>query len=568
MHITADVRGGQPFRLVASALIAAMFAAFAVACGSTSVSELTSPSGERCQATLSPSAQSLPATGGAITVGVATTRDCSWTATSDASWIRLSPSSGQGEATVTANVDANPQIVARSGNISVNGQRVSLTQDARACTFDIASNTTQFGGTGGTGRVDVTTITGCTWTATTNADWIHVTGGSHTGNGSLTFQVDANDAGAREGIITIGGRNLLVMQGAAATPAPPSQPPAPACTYSLTPASHSLPAAGGTDQFQVMTQAGCAWTASKDAQWIALTTMAGTGSGTVGYTAQANPTTTQRSATITVGDQMFTLTQAAAACTFTLAPASADFAPEGGSGRLTVTTSSNCGWTAAAGAPWVTVSNRSGTGSGDVNFSVQANPASIARSTTITIGGQSFTVNQTGVACTYAIDPTSLNLAASGGEGRFTLTTQAGCAWTAVAAAMWVTVSTPSGTGSSVVVYTAAANSDPAARSTTITAGGQVHTVNQAGAPAPCTYSLDPTSASYMAPGGSATFKVMTQPGCTWTASTMAPWITVTSGAGNGTGDVAYSVQVNSTGAARSDTITVAGQVFTVSQEP
>jgi hypothetical protein len=131
-----------------------------------------------------------------------------------------------------------------------------------------------------------------------------------------------------------------------------------------------------------------------------------------------------------------------------------------------------------------------------------------------------------------------------------------------------VTVTTPSGTGPGDVVYTTAANSDPAARSTTVTAGGQVHTVNQAGAPAPCTYTLDPTSASYMAAGGSATFKVMTQPGCTWTASTMAPWITVTSGAGSGTGDAGYTVQVNSTGAPRTDTITVAGQAFTVSQEP
>ena len=118
------------------------------------------------------------------------------------------------------------------------------------------------------------------------------------------------------------------------------------------------------------------------------------------------------------------------------------------------------------------------------------------------------------------------------------------------------------------MVYTAAANSDTAARSTTVTVGGQVHTVNQAGAPVPCTYSVDPTSASYMAAGGSATFKVITQAGCTWTASTTAPWITVTSGTGSGTGDVGYSVQVNSTGAPRSDTISVAGQVFTVSQEP
>jgi all-beta uncharacterized protein len=54
--------------------------------------------------------------------------------------------------------------------------------------------------------------------------------------------------------------------------------------------------------------------------------------------------------------------------------------------------------------------------------------------------------------------------------------------------------------------------------------------------------------------------------GCAWTASSNAPWITVTAGAGgSGNGSVSYAAAVN-TGAARSGTITIAGRTFTLSQ--
>jgi hypothetical protein len=118
------------------------------------------------------------------------------------------------------------------------------------------------------------------------------------------------------------------------------------------------------------------------------------------------------------------------------------------------------------------------------------------------------------------------------------------------------------------VLYSVAANPDPAPRVTTITVGGQTHTINQAAAPAPCTYSLNPTTGSWPAAGGTTTFSVQTQPGCAWTATTMDAWITINMGAGSGTGDVVYTVPANATGMVRSGTISVAGQVYGVTQAP
>jgi hypothetical protein len=194
------------------------------------------------------------------------------------------------------------------------------------------------------------------------------------------------------------------------------------------------------------------------------------------------------------------------------------------------------------------------------------------RSTTISIGGQLFTLNQAGVACTYSINPPASNPGSGASSGQFTVLTQAGCTWTAVSAAAWVTVTAPpngAGNGQGDVTYSVQPNPDPAPRTTTITAGGQSHTINQAAAPAPCTYSLNPPTASLTSAGGAGTFTITTQANCAWTASTLDSWIMVTGNAsGTGTADVSYSVQPNGTGAARSGAISAAGQTFAISEAP
>ena len=79
-----------------------------------------------------------------------------------------------------------------------------------------------------------------------------------------------------------------------------------------------------------------------------------------------------------------------------------------------------------------------------------------------------------------------------------------------------------------------------------------------------CSYTLSPTSQSVGAAASSGSFGVTAASGCTWSATSNASWIT-TSSSGSGSGTVNYSVAAN-TGAARSGTISVGGQTFTISQ--
>ena len=156
-------------------------------------------------------------------------------------------------------------------------------------------------------------------------------------------------------------------------------------------------------------------------------------------------------------------------------------------------------------------------------------------------------------------------MAAAGGEGRTTVSAGAGCAWTAVSNAAWITVTSgSSGTGGGVVVFNAAANAG-AARNGTVTIGGQTLTVTQQ--PAPCAFSISPTAQAFASAGGSGAVDVTTAANCGWTASSNADWLTITgAAAGTGNASVSFAVSANP-GPLRTGVLTVAGHTFTVTQD-
>jgi hypothetical protein len=82
-----------------------------------------------------------------------------------------------------------------------------------------------------------------------------------------------------------------------------------------------------------------------------------------------------------------------------------------------------------------------------------------------------------------------------------------------------------------------------------------------------CTFSINPTSASFAAGGGSGSVSVTTTAGCNWTAVSNAAFITITAGSnGSGNGTVSYSVAANADTNSRNGTMTIAGITFTVTQ--
>ena len=75
------------------------------------------------------------------------------------------------------------------------------------CTFSIAPTDQKFTYSGGTGTVNVSAQSGCSWTAKSNAIWIVITSGnSGTGNGIVRYTVRRSTR-SRTGTMTIAGRH-------------------------------------------------------------------------------------------------------------------------------------------------------------------------------------------------------------------------------------------------------------------------------------------------------------------------------------------------------------------------
>ncbi len=106
----------------------------------------------------------------------------------------------------------------------------------------------------------------------------------------------------------------------------------------------------------------------------------------------------------------------------TISQTTQSFTATGGSGSVAVTAQGGCTWTATSNSSFITItSGSSGAGNGTVSFSVAANTSQNARTGTLTIGAQTFTVTQSGenpLPTLSGLNPAS----ASGGGSAFTLT--------------------------------------------------------------------------------------------------------------------------------------------------
>lgn len=520
---------------------------------------LAQGAGTACAFGVTLSTSSLDAGGGTGTATVTTSPGCQWTASSSQPWLAIvAPAGGTGPGTIAFSAGPNPG-AARTATLVVAGQSFSVTQESAqsACRFDVSPGSRNVSASGGNGDFDVSTSGGCSWTASSNASWLRITSGaSGTGSGRVSFAADPNGATPRSGTLSIAGVTVTVVQAASS------------CSFTVSPQSIAVPSGGGPSSVTVTADPGCEWSATSQASWLSITGGAsGSGSGTVTFSIAPN-TGGAREGTLTVAGRTVTISQAGVACSYSLSPTSFAAGAAGGPSSVAVNAPAGCTWTAASNDGWLTITGgASGSGAGTVSFAVAANTGA-ARTGTLTVAGHSFVVTQAAgtAACDYVLAPPSQPVQAGGGDVSTRVVTGSTCPWTAVSNVPWIAVTAgASGTGDGNVTMRVSALTGPGDREGTVTIAGRPFTVRQQG----CLYTVEGPRDTVPVAGGRVTVRIITTATCQWTASSAVNWLQIDLAdlTGSGPGDVDVTVSPNTTGAARSGTLTVAGQTITIQQQ-
>ena len=270
--------------LIRKCVAAAFFSIIAASCGGTATEQVIGPGEVRCQISVT-QVPPLPPGASTVTANVTAARDCTWTASTEAAWVDVSPASGQGTAPVTVVVAANPETRPRSAALIINDIPVTISQDGLPCRFELSAHESRAGHEGGRASVRVSTSEACEWRASSSAHWVRVVTDQGSGAGTVDLEVSRNDGPERSTTLTIAGLQFVVSQEGFSTspPSPPSAPLPPVCTFAIDPERRVFESPGGVGSVRVITEPGCQWTAATQTPWMSISRSGGTGPDTLQY---------------------------------------------------------------------------------------------------------------------------------------------------------------------------------------------------------------------------------------------------------------------------------------------
>jgi len=380
-----------------------------------------------CDYALSADARSFTSAGGKGSVTVSTADGCGWTATNDVGWIAIDAGSGgTGDGTVSYTVLSNPDIVSRTGRITIGDGDAGVTHtvtQASACRYTVnptAADIPAEGG-GGTITIDASGAT-CGWTASASHSWIAITqGDAGTGDGAVQYTVAANPgATTRQATIQAAGEIVALTQAGTPVISPVALTSGENVRDLVQDKNGSLyfkiDVPSGASDLQVHTTGGTGNCdlfvrydqAPEDTAYDASSTTTGNDETVVIDAPRAGTWFIRLFATQYFSDVSVVATYSVTACAYSLDPADLDFTAAGGSGSVAVdATRADCAWSVSNTCDWIRIdSSNSGVGDGRIDFTVSPNLQSADRQAKPTVVNQPLTITQTGTA---SVGPTLLN---------------------------------------------------------------------------------------------------------------------------------------------------------------
>ncbi|GAB1453449.1 hypothetical protein MASR2M47_35050 [Draconibacterium sp.] len=327
---------------------------------------------------VSPSTQSVPASGGSYQATVSANGSCTYNVTFNNDWIHFVNYLGSGN--FAYSVDANNTGNSRTGTVSINNATdgindittLTIVQDG-ACSLFLSSNMLDFTNTAGNKSVNVTSNS--SWTVSDDATWISVSPPSSSNNGTLTVSVTANTGAERTGTVTVSGckstKTISITQTG---------------TCSLAFSKPSLDFTSSSSNNTVNVSSNSSWTVNDDASWITVSQTSGSNNATLTISV-SNNSGAERSGTVTVSGcnttKTITVIQVSE-CILSLGISNLDFSTSPGGKSFKV--NSNSSWTASADSSWISVLPVASFGNKSVVISVKENKG-VSRVGIVTFSG-------------------------------------------------------------------------------------------------------------------------------------------------------------------------------------
>lgn len=331
----------------------------------------------------------------------------------------------------------------------------------------------------------------------------------------------------------------------------------------IDPASRTFDKTGGANS--VLTGGDSTWTASADVNWITISprTSGSAGESCV-YIVNSNFSADTRVGRITIGGKVHTVTQSGYPST--LSSMSANFTKTGGTGSVEVTVDNNISWTAKSNDSWITLITSSGYGKGTVTYQVAPYTTSVmARSGTITIGGNTFVVVQSGPL--VSIVPSTQEIGPEAKVLLIPINALSTTTWMPKSNDAWITlVDAGSCIGDGTITLAVSKNEGWVPRTGTVTVGDATLTITQAQSPT-FNFGIDPVNATANPKGAYGKVNVIAPSDSPWVAESQASWITISSGdEGAGNGTIGYVASANPTTSERTGQIRITPKL--VSPDP
>ena len=462
---------------------------------------------------------------------------------------KLVYNSGDTSLTTTVNVVEFEYYVQASPNPPTSADKaVSITPLSRS--FEVG---------GGAGAI-VTAGSG-TWSASVSDSWLSLNTTSGNVGYPVAYTVSMNtNVEARVGYVYVNGHTHTVNQAGLGA------------TVDVT--SKSFECTGGEGVVNVVAQNKIKWEARPNVDWISVSPTYNYGESSITYEVAPFYEVSTRQGTMTIAGNTVTIFQYGLRMLLETEYEERDWYTH--VIPIKVNALSITSWNVKPNASWISVVDAgNGKGGDTVSIAIAENPSYKARTGTVTIGTETFTVKQSGrTDLVFNLSPTETTASVNGANGLIAVTATPDLPWEAKSEANWLTIfsTTGSGAGNGNVVYSASPNSTLYSRSGTITVTPdanssmpvRTHKVTQPAA----TSAISQNSYEFEASGESFTLDVSVADVVEWKIEESLDWLTVNGSTSRvGPGKVTLQASANETVYKRSGKVTIARKTFTVTQK-